>query len=141
MNCKDCVFSRPDKIKDTLVESFYWVIDPKLLAKVSPFLSKTWEIRWFKRFSSSSKGSYWFLSCISSQICSYIIIWSEIVLKQHGCKPKLILWKKISSLLHLLSAKGSKPMDVLLQLKKKTGKAMCVLLFNVLMDVLVQLKK
>ena len=32
-------------------------------------------------------------------------------------------------------------LDVLLQLKKWIGKAMCVLLFDVLMDFLIQLKK
>ena len=52
MNCKNCVFSRTGKIKDTLFLSS--------LLRLSYSLSIMWEERWFKSFSSSIKGFYWF---------------------------------------------------------------------------------
>ena len=59
------------------------------------------------------------------------------------CCSRLQLWVgsftyfKFSRMFFYLMFK----LDVLLQLKKWIGKAMCVLLFDVLMDFLIQLKK
>ena len=39
MNCKNGVFSRPDKIKDTQLERFYWVNVSKVLAKIDVWVA------------------------------------------------------------------------------------------------------